>query len=312
MNKIKIVGALIFILSISLALLSNTISNNNRKNIQILQNINKQKAFTQEVSKNIFYIYKNQNASQSYLDDEIRRFVKSADMIDVKLPKEIVLLWNDFYLKVQKFRDINKVTTAYSNVLLEKILNDIYITNIKLVVDFDKLLEKQKNTFDKKQKIMKFVEYILYLILLSLLMYLFTQLKSIILFMQKFLRTSKKIINNSSIKGVKPIEIDKHTQNILEATNNFNFLIEKINNSINNSTKSIKHSYVSIEVVEKNIEELLELLYTMDDDKTLGKEMAKKEDAIIQSLEELTNASKKLQNLKEDIDNLTRVKLSSL
>jgi len=212
---------------------------------------------------------------------------------------------------VQHFRDINRVTTAYSNVLLEKILNDIYITNIKLVVEFDKLLKQQKDSFEKKQKIMIVLQYILFIILLLSLVYLFTQLKSIVFFMQKFLRTSKNIIKNSSIKGVEPIKMDNHTQKTLQAVNNFNFLVQKIDDSIQNSTKSIQHSYNSIEMVEKSIEELLELLYVMDNDKNFNKEMAKKEDAIIQTLEELTNSVQNLKNLKEDIDNLTRVKLFS-
>jgi len=42
----------------------------------------------------------------------------------------------------------------------------------------------------------------------------------------------------------------------------------------------------------------------MQESETIDKELTKKEDAIIQSLEELTSSTIKLQNLKSDLDNL--------
>ena len=315
MNKIKIVGALIFILSISLAILSNSISQNNKTNSEVLNIINEQKAFTQEISKNIFYIYRNQNASTSQLNDSIKKFIKNMNTKNRKIDKfssikikkqtdKIILLWNNFYLKVQDFRDLNKVTTTYSNIILEKIVKDIYNLNLKLVIEFDKLIDMNQQYFEDTLKNKKTIQYTLYMTLLLLLIYLFTQLKTIISFVQKFLNTSKDIITNSSIKELKPIEIEKNTKEVLEATNNFNFLVEKVNNSIKYSTKSIEHSYESIELIEKNIEELLELFYIMEENQNFNKEMTKKEDTLIQSLEELTTSAKKLHDLKIDLDNL--------
>jgi len=306
MNKIKIVGALIFVLSISLALLSSSISSSNQKNIEILNTINKQKAFTQEISKHIFYMYKNKTASSAFIDNIIREFVKNTDTTDKKLSKKTMLLWNQFYLKVQQFRDINKVETPYSNVLLQKLVNDIYTINLKLVMEFDKALKAQQKTFEQTQKYKKLLHYTLFFTLIILLIYLFTQLKDIMLFIQKFLKTSKKIIDNSKIKDIKPIEVQQNTQDILQATNNFNFLVQKVNDSIEYSAQSIEHSYRSVELIEKNVEELLELLYVMDEDKEFDKEMTKKEDILIQSLEELTTTAKKLQNLKKDLDSILK------
>ncbi len=84
MTKIKIVGGLIFIVSIVLAVLFNHISQQNRLNSGLLDVINEQKAFTQEISKNIFYINKNRDASTKQLDDSIKKFIermKSKDKI---------------------------------------------------------------------------------------------------------------------------------------------------------------------------------------------------------------------------------------
>ena len=315
MTKIKIVGILVFILSIALGLLSSYISNENKINNDVLDSINSQKAFTQEISKNIFYIYKNQDASTEQLDDSIRKFINNMNNKDEIFKKinsiaiqnkndEIALLWNKFYLHVQNFRDKRKVVTAYSSILLEQVVNDIYMTNIKLVVEFNKLIKMHNGYFQNTINSDKSLQYVLFIILLLLLIYLFTQLKDVITFMQKFVHTSKNIITNSSIKELEPITVNQNSSELLEASNNFNFLVEKINRSIQHSTNSIEHSYKSLEHVENNIEDLLELLCVMDEDESIDKELTKKEDALIQSLEELTSSTLKLQNLKSDLDNL--------
>jgi hypothetical protein len=315
MTKIKVAGVLVFVLSIALGLLSSYISNENKINNNVLDSINSQKAFTQEISKNIFYIYKNQDASTEQLDDSIRKFINNINNKDEIFKKinstaiqnkndEIALLWNKFYLHVQNFRDRRKVVTAYSSILLEQVVNDIYMTNIRLVMEFNKLIKMHNEYFQKTINSDKSLQYVLFITLVLLLIYLFTKLKDVITFMQKFIHTSKNIITNSSIKELEPINVNQNSGELLEASNNFNFLVEKINKSIQHSTNSIEHSYKSLEHVENNIEDLLELLCVMDEDESIDKELTKKEDALIQSLEELTSSTLKLENLKSDLDNL--------
>ncbi|MCW9027059.1 MAG: cell wall metabolism sensor histidine kinase WalK, partial [Thiovulaceae bacterium] len=137
MKKIKIVIALIFVLSILIAVIFNHLSEQRRVSNNLLNVINQQKAFTQEIAKNIFYIYKNKSASDKQLDDSIKKFLsnmqnrdRNLQKIDSKALKEhsdkIVILWNKFYLEVQNFRDLNKVTVAYSSLILEELVNTIY------------------------------------------------------------------------------------------------------------------------------------------------------------------------------------------
>ncbi|MCK4974224.1 MAG: hypothetical protein KAR81_03145, partial [Sulfurimonas sp.] len=57
------------------------------------------------------------------------------------------------------------------------------------------------------------------------------------------------------------------------------------------------------EIVEQHIEELVEFIHTMDEN-SRDKELRKKEDAVIQSLEELSSTARGLKNLKDDLDNL--------
>lgn len=314
MTKIKILSVLLFILSITLIILFSYISNQNKVNSELLTTINEQKAFTQEISKNIFYIYKNKNTSTKQLDDSIKKFINNMNNKNEKLSQinsksienksdEIIVLWNKFYLYVQNFRDQNKISTAYSSIIIEDIVNDIYKINLKLVVKFDELIQIHKTYFNDKLNKYKNIQYILFITFILLLLYLFMQLSSVISFMQKFISTSKNIISNSSIKELEPIKDTKKSVQISQATQSFNFLVNKINNSIEYSSSSIEHSYQSLEIVEKNIEDLLELISIMNNGK-IDKDITKKEDVLIQSLEELTNSALNLKNLKVDLDNL--------
>lgn len=316
MTKIKILGLLVFIVSIALAFLSYSIGQENKINAKMLNTINEQKAFTQEISKSIFYIYNNKDASTQQLNESIKMFVSNFDnrsellgQIDSeeikKKSDEIILLWNAFYQYVQDFRNQSKVSSAYSTVILEQTIKNIYNTNLKLIVEFEKMIQMHKVYFAQAQETHKYVQFILFFILVALLIYLFTQVKDLLLFIQKFLDTSKRIITNSSVKDLVPISLeDSSNQELLQASNNFNFLVEQINSSVKYSGETLEHSYHSLEIVEKNIEDFLKFLNYMDENEEIDDTVNKQEDAVIQSLEELTNTIFNLKNLKKDLDNL--------
>jgi len=317
MTKIKFVGALIFILSLFLALYSKYISTQNEANIKLLKTINEQKAFTQEIAKNIFFIYRNKDISVKQLDESIKSFVhnmNNKDEIldeisskDIKKESEkIIYLWNDFYLLVQKFRDAYRVQNGYTNLVIEKLVRDIYDKNLKLVVKFDKLIKMHKKYFDEVNNKNKIIQIILFIILLVLLVYFFTQLKDLIKFIQKFLNTSKKIVQKSTVIGIEPIKETTNIVDVTQAVDDFNFLVEKIDKSIDYSSESIQNTSNSLECIEKNIEDLLELIETMDEENKLDKELVKKEDILIEALEELSSSLQKLKSFKINLSNFKK------
>ena len=305
MNKIKIIGAFIFIFSVSLALIFNYTSKESTQYHSLIEAIKKQKDFTQEISKNIFYIYKNQDQDTRRLDDSIKTYLNSMNNKEQELyrSEKIVKLWNKFYLHVQNFRDKVKVRSPYSNILLEKEVNGIYNTNLKLIIEFNKLIKVEQTSFNTTQNIFTTIQYVLFGTLVLLLLYIFTQVKSLIAFVQEFLFKSKKIISDSSIKELEPLNVNNKNKYTSMAKDNFNTLVEKINKSVDNSSKSIEYSNESLELLELHVEELLNFIYDMNNDKT-DNELRKKEDAIIQSLEELGSTRLKLKNLKDDLNNL--------
>jgi hypothetical protein len=228
--------------------------------------------------------------------------------MDVKLQtknKKIISLWNKFYLDVQAFEKLNAVNSMYSTIILQKIVNNIYLTNLNLIKEFDILIKIKSQSYSKEMLIYRYVQYILYFTLVLLLLYLFTQIKLIIEFVQKFLFTSKLIIQDSSIKNLQPINLTNNSHEVLEATQNFNKLVKKIDESILYSTKSIQNSCNSMELLDNDIEKLIELIYTMNN-KNIDSELNKKEDIIIQTLEELNKSKNKLFNLHSQLKDLIK------
>lgn len=305
MKKIKITGALIFSFSLALAFIFNYTSKSISEHNNTLAVMNVQKNFTQEISKNIFYSYRHQDNSLEKLDSSIKMFFETMNKEDVGLQKneKIRKLWNNFYLHVQNFRDLLKSKSIYSHITIEKEIKEIYNINLELILASDIFINQQIKLFNNTQNSYKLIQYILFFVLVLLLLYLFTQLKPVMNFVQKFLLTSKEIISSSSIKALKPLDIQESNNDIFEAKENFNFLIQKINDSIESSSNSMEHTYKSLEIVEKNIDNLVELIYVMNED-SMNKELRDKEDAIIQSFEELGSSMKKLKNLKKELDNL--------
>jgi hypothetical protein len=296
MNKIKIAGAFVFFISIALSILFNITSKINQNHNIFIEKINLQKSFTQEISKNIFYLFKNKKETTKILKMGVKLQTKN---------KKIISLWNKFCLDVQAFEKLNAVNSMYSTIILQKIVNNIYLTNLNLIKEFDILIKIKSQSYSKEMLIYRYVQYILYFTLVLLLLYLFTQIKLIIEFVQKFLFTSKLIIQDSSIKNLQPINLTNNSHEVLEATQNFNKLVKKIDESILYSTKSIQNSCNSMELLDNDIEKLIELIYTMNN-KNIDSELNKKEDVIIQTLEELNKSKNKLFNLHSQLKDLIK------
>ena len=61
-----------------------------------------------------------------------------------------------------------------------------------------------------------------------------------------------------------------------------------------------------MENVEKNIEDLIELIAAMQNGETIDKELLKKEDILIETLDELSLSAQKLQSLQENLHNFKK------
>ncbi len=308
MNRIKVAGGLVLFFSILLVFLYTHISTKNRANNRTLTFLNEQKSFTQEISKSIFYTYRDVNSSPNSLNTIIKKYIENAKIVESNDNHNnpiIIKLWNLFYADVQKFRTQQRISTGYNPIITAKLVNRIYHNNILLINEFDKLIHLNQHKYEHDMREYKKIEYALFSVLTLLLIYLFTKVDEIITFIQKFTNTSKNIIQNSTIKGLTPIK-ESEQEELKEAIENYNHFVEKINSSIAYSTKSIAESQKSLEEVAQNIEEFMELLSTMQDKES--QELFEKEDAVIDSLETIMKLRGKLGNLKNDLNRLLSVK----
>ncbi len=314
MNRIKVVGGLVLFFSIVLVLLYTHITTQNIVNNRILTFLNEQKAFTQEISKSIFYTYRDvdiyENNNSKSLDETIKRYIENSKIESIESNDKynnpiIIRLWNLFYADVQKFRTQQRISTGYNPIITAKLVNRIYHNNVLLINEFDKIIHFNQHKYEDDIEEYKKIEYALFTILILLLIYLFTKIGEIIAFVQKFTNASKNIIQNSTIKGLVPIKESKQEE-LREAIDNYNHFVEKINSSIEYSTKSISQSQKSLEEVARNIEEFMELLSTMQDKES--QELFEKEDTVIDSLETIMKLRGRLGSLKNDLNRLLSVK----
>ncbi len=262
MKKIKIVGTIIFILSITLAIVSFYISDQNKINSGFLETINKQKAFTQEISKNIFYIYKNKNKNIKQLDQSIKDFLENMNQRDDTLKElksplikkqsdKIVILWNKFYLDVQKFRNQHKTISTYTNILLEKTVKDIYNTNLQLIIEFDKFIVIHQNFILNKSYIYKNIQYSLFLIFLIFLgfflIYIFKATSNIDFLIKKI---------NSTVKSIDQIE--NNAEIILDSISQNDELIKK-EDAVIESLEELINSQIKLKNLQVDLENLIKL-----------------------------------------------------
>jgi len=304
MNRIKIAGGLIFVLSVVLVILFGHITTKSRENRVMLTTISKQKSFTQEIAKSVLYIYKNRDSSSKELETNIEKFLDnmSRQSIESQKSDSILELWTEFYSLVKEFQKQHMVASTYSSLVTQKIVNEIYTKNLRLVVEFDQFIDTKQRVYRSSMESYKRIQYILFAMLLMLLIYLFTQVREVIAFIQKFSKTSKSIIQRSTIQGLEPIEVKSSDEELERAGQNYNQLLDRINSSIEYSHTSIEHATEALEGVEQNIEDFIQLLAQMQEDSS--SDIFQKEDVVIDSQETLMNLTNRLKDLNGDLNEL--------
>jgi len=304
MNKIKIVGISVLVLSLMLALLSMTIANKNRDHISNLSFLTEQKSLVQEISKSIFYTYRNEERDVKSLDATLNRYLTNVSVEPDELRDSSIIksLWSDFYADVIKFRNQQSVESTYNSVITAKLVNSVYHKNVMLLNAFNVLIDKNRANAHEDIELYKKLQYLLFILLILLLLYLFTQLRLVLKFIQKFSLVSKRVMKNATIQGVESIHLETRSRELTEVKNNYNEMVKKMNLSILESSNAMTHSIESLEVVAENIENFMELLHTMQESES--DELFEKEDVVIDSLDGLMCLRKKLKNLQSDLNNL--------
>ncbi|MEA2019763.1 MAG: type IV pili methyl-accepting chemotaxis transducer N-terminal domain-containing protein [Campylobacterota bacterium] len=319
-TKIKIIGASLVLLMLALIGLTIYLNQKNVKDALIINIAGKERMLTQKISKNIFYLYQSNVSNFNELDNAVEEFIYSlnslkdgnelrgiqsapTDKIAQQISK-ILILWNSFNKNVQEFKKLLVLRNDTSEKLLKSKVAAIYSSNNHLLTEVDYLVTLYTNHSEFKTQSIKNFQYGGAFILFILIIYSILQLRIIEAHAEEFLKYSKTIIEAQvENKPLEIITIDAESE-IVEATDTLNSFICKINDAMEYSAEAVEKSQLASEKLEEITDEFDKIIDEMQDTTDLSSQISKSEDIAIQSSEDLLKTTKKLADLKQQLDSL--------
>ena len=313
-TKIKILGSL---LMISIFLVISVTIYLNQKNIKdaLIVNIaGKQRMLTQKMSKSILYLYQTQKNDFTELDVARNEFIYGLqtlkdgnellsiskapnDEINAQISK-VTLLWETFSQNIKAFKEamLNEDKKAMESSFLY-----IANSNNELLNNVDMIVSLYTSHIESKTTFIKYFQYFAMGFMLLLISYAFAQLKSIEAHAQEFLDISKAM-GSSEINEIKPLNLEAESE-IVEAATNINCFIDKVNSAMSYSQNALDQSKMASDKLSELTNEFDEIISEIND-KSIISQLDRSEDIVIESSEELLKSTKKLQNLKAELDKL--------
>ncbi len=321
-TKIKVLGALLIILMLSVIATTIYLNQQNEKDALIINIAGKQRMLTQKMSKNIFYIHYNSNKDFYELNAAIDEFIKGLNTLrygdsnknispvptyQISLQQiEISKLWGKFYKDIQNFKLFTN-SNVNSNAELEEIITAIYRENTILLDNVDKLVTMYTDYSEKKTNFIKTFQYTSGIILLILFVYSLLQLRSIESHVDSFMQYSRMLINNEDITNLKPLKLEAESETeIIEVSDTINCFIQKVNTAMEYSNEALLQSERASSKLEELTDEFDSIIDELKDKSLAHKHLNNSEDIVIESTEELINSTKKLSNLKLELEKLTK------
>jgi len=319
-TKIKILGAGLIITVLSLIVVTIYLNQKNIKDALIINISGKERMLTQKISKNIFYLYHQRALDFKELDTAVEEFeyilesLKNGDTFrgiqsspTQEITQQIVkinFLWNSFNQNVQTFKKILTLKDIQNEQKLEAQVNSIYNSNNTLLKEVDILVGMYTFYTEQKTHTIENFQYLWAFILLLLIIYSIIQLRVIESHANEFLQYSKEIIEKQNEnKPIEYIEINAEKE-IVEATDTLNCFINKINSAMLYSEEAVSKSQLASEKLEEITDEFDQLLFEIKGSQSLSSQLSQSEDIAIQSSEDLIKTTKKLSDLKQQLDNL--------
>jgi nitrate/nitrite-specific signal transduction histidine kinase len=318
-TKIKSLGILFFVLMISVIATTIYLNNKSKKDALIINIAGKQRMLTQNISKNIFYLSQHKDSSFVELENSITEFIYNLNSLKdgnqlsgiKKAPTaeianqlvKIEILWKSFFQNIVNFKELINKNDFSSQNSLKNIIDLVYTTNPILLKEVDKLVSMYTLYSEEKSNDVRYMQYLFALLILLLIIYSFLQLKSMEENAKKFLEESKKIVEQNPTKPLTPIKIEGENE-IIEATQTINCFIEKINSVMNYSASAIEQSKNASIKLEELTDEFDKIIYELTNSADISKQLNRSEDIAIQSQEYLINSTKRLQELKKELDKI--------
>ena len=316
-TKIKIIGILFALLMTSIIATTIYLNNKNEKDAMIINIAGKQRMLTQNISKNIFYLYSNPKSSQNELDTSIEEFIYNLESLkggnslsklkespNIQIDRQMLqieYLWSIFYQNIVKFKELIHNNTNQKE--LQNIVNIIYETNPELLYEVDALVSLHTINSEQKIRFLKNSQYFFAILILFLIIYSFLELKTMEKNALRFLEESKKVMEQNFEEPLKPIKIEAEGE-LVEASNIFNRFLNKINSAIIDSNSALEQSKNASYKLEEISNEFDEIINEIQNKSEISKQLNRSEDIAIQTQEQLLHSSKRLNELKNELEKI--------
>ena len=318
-TKIRFIGILFIVLMTSIIATTIYLNEKNKKDALIINIAGKQRMLTQNISKNIFYLYHNNNDSYSELDSSTIEFIYNLNSLKdgntltgiskaptdeiAKQLSKVEVLWNNFHKNINDFKELVQKNDTNNDAILKNIVNSVYSTNTILLSEVESLVSMYTIHTERKSDYLRYIQYIFAIIIILLMVYSFSQLKSMEENAKRFFEESKRIMENDNNELLVPIKIEAEKE-IVDATDTINCFIDKINSAMTYSANAIEQSKNASIKLEEITDEFDKIIDELTNSADISKQLNKSEDIVIQSQENLMNSTKKLQELKNELDKL--------
>ena len=316
-TKIKVIGILFALLMTSIIATTIYLNNKNEKDAMIINIAGKQRMLTQNISKNIFYLYLNPKSSQNELDTSIEEFIYNLESLkggnslsklkespNIQIDRQMLqieYLWSIFYQNIVKFKELIHNNTNQKE--LQNIVNIIYETNPELLYEVDALVSLHTINSEQKIRFLKNSQYFFAILILFLIIYSFLELKTMEKNALKFIEESKKVMEQNFEEPLKPLKIEAEGE-LVEASNIFNRFLNKINSAIIDSNSALEQSKNASYKLEEISNEFDEIINEIQNKSEISKQLNRSEDIAIQTQEQLLHSSKRLNELKNELEKI--------
>ena len=316
-TKIKVIGILFALLMTSIIATTIYLNNKNEKDAMIINIAGKQRMLTQNISKNIFYLYSNPKSSQNELDSSIEEFIYNLESLkggnslsklkespNIQIDRQMLqieYLWSIFYQNIVKFKEL--IQNNSNKQELQNIVNIIYETNPELLYEVDALVSLHTINSEQKIRFLKNSQYFFAILILFLIIYSFLELKTMEKNALKFIEESKKVMEQNFEEPLKPLKIEAEGE-LVEASNIFNRFLNKINSAIIDSNSALEQSKNASYKLEEITNEFDEIINEIQNKSEISKQLNRSEDIAIQTQEQLLHSSKRLNELKNELEKI--------
>lgn len=313
-TKIKIIGILFTLLLLSIVTTTIYLNDKNHKDATIINIAGKQRMLTQNISKNIFYLNQNKTASKDELNSSIKEFIYNLNSLKgenslKKIPTfqienqllKVEFLWNDFYKNIEQFKSL--LQKNKEDIELKKIVDLIYSKNIKLLNEIDALVSLYTINSEKKVNFLKNTQYFFAILIIFLILYSFLELKNMEKNALKFIKESKKAMEQNFANPLKPIEIEAENE-FVDASNVLNNFLKKINSAIIDSNSALEQSKNASVKLEELTNEFDAIINELQNKSEISLQLNRSEDIAIETQEQLLHSAKRLVELKNELEKI--------